>query len=64
MLSNFGSKNSAFATRGEKGAKNLKGKVSKKKKDYDTAREKIAAHLDLTKPLEGIAGGKLFKNLE
>ena len=40
------------------------GRISKKKKDFEMAREKIMAHLNLTKPLEKHNKGKLLQNLE
>ncbi len=39
-------------------------KVSKRKKDFDAAKDKILAHLDLTKTLEIGKKGKLLQNLE
>lgn len=39
-------------------------KLSKRKKDFELAKDKILAHLDLTKPLEKGNKGKLLLNLE
>ena len=38
--------------------------TSKKKQDFDNAKDKIMAHLDLTTDLTGATGGKLWKNLD
>ena len=39
-------------------------RVSKKKKEFEIAKDKMLAHLDLTQGLTGASVGKLFKNLE
>ena len=38
-------------------------RLSKKKKEFDLAKDKILSHLDLTQPVVA-GGGKLLKNLE
>lgn len=62
-----GSKTSAMLLKGEsttlKPGQNTK--LSKKKKEYDFAKDKILTHLDLTKPVElGAKSAKLMKNLD
>jgi len=50
-----------------KGGVTVKGqgqKLSKRKKDFEVAKDKILGHLDLTRWLEPVEGGKLFKNLD
>ena len=39
-------------------------RVSKKKKEFELAKDKILAHFDLTKPQEKAQKGKLMLNLE
>ena len=39
-------------------------RVSKKKKEFEIAKDKMLAHLDLTQNLSGPSVGKIFKNLE
>lgn len=46
----------------EKG--NAKQQLSKRKKEFDIAKDKIMKHLDLTKRMEPPQGGKLYKNVQ
>lgn len=62
-LSANGSKLSAL--RLDKNARGAKDRNSKRNKEHEQAiKDKIYAHLDLTKPLEESQKGKLLKNLE
>lgn len=42
----------------------VKQQLSKRKKEYDTAKDKIKDHMDLTKRFEPSQGGKLYKSVQ
>ena len=54
----------AHAMMGEKMTDMKGARLSKKKKEFEIAKDKIMAHLNLTKPLEKHNKGKLLQNLE